>query len=216
MNELYFAPGACSFVPHVGLEIIRDATGNDFKGHIIKLHKNEQNAPEYLKINPNGQVPTLVADGKPITQILSIIGYLADTNPQAGLLPTDPQARAEVMSLLGWFNTMVHPAFTHVFMPQKFADSEAAINEIRSKGRDGYLQHLQRIDAMAPKSGFLSGDKVGFADAYAFTTLRWGGYAGIDPNSLPAYKAYVERVIAEPAVARAMATERVALDTYKG
>ena len=40
--ELYFAPGACSFVPHAGLEAIKAATGQDFTPKLVKLHKGEQ------------------------------------------------------------------------------------------------------------------------------------------------------------------------------
>ena len=64
MMKLYYGPGACSFVPHAALEVIKAATGTDFETQSVKLHKGEQAAPEYLSINPNGQVPTLIlADG---------------------------------------------------------------------------------------------------------------------------------------------------------
>lgn len=56
MIELYFGPGACSFVPHVALERIKAVTGQAFEPKLVKLHKNEQKNPEYLKLNPNGQV----------------------------------------------------------------------------------------------------------------------------------------------------------------
>src|SRR5579885_462923 len=62
MNTLYFAPGACSFVPHVALELVKAATGEDFEPKMVKLHKGEQKSPEYLALNPNGQVPVLVVD----------------------------------------------------------------------------------------------------------------------------------------------------------
>ena len=52
-------------------------------------------------------------------------------------------------------------------------------------------------------------------DAYAFTLLRWGGIAGIDPKSLPGYFAYIEGVMAAAPVAAALERERVKLDTYK-
>jgi glutathione S-transferase len=52
MMELYFAPGACSFVPPVALEAIRAVTGESFEPKVVKLHKGEQKAPEYLAINP--------------------------------------------------------------------------------------------------------------------------------------------------------------------
>ena len=48
--KLYFAPGACSFVPHALLETI----GEPFEPVLVKLHKGEQNAPEYRAINPRG------------------------------------------------------------------------------------------------------------------------------------------------------------------
>jgi glutathione S-transferase len=57
MLKLYFAPGACSFVPHVALETIKAATGAEFEAALVKLHKGKQTTPEYLAINPNGQVP---------------------------------------------------------------------------------------------------------------------------------------------------------------
>jgi glutathione S-transferase len=59
------------------------------------------------------------------------------------------------------------------------------------------------------------GERIAPHDAYAFTLLRWGGYAGVDPKTLPGYLAYVERVMAAPPVAAAIERERVKLDTYK-
>jgi len=52
-------------------------------------------------------------------------------------------------------------------------------------------------------------------DAYALTLLRWGGFAGIDPESLPALKAFVERLMQQAPVAAAMAREGIAMNTYK-
>ena len=59
------------------------------------------------------------------------------------------------------------------------------------------------------------GDRITCHDAYAFTLLRWGGIAGIDPKSMPGYLAYVEHVMAAPPVAAVLERERVKLDTYK-
>jgi len=122
MLQLYFAPGACSFVPHVGLEAIRAATGESFEPKLVKLHKGEQKSPEYLAINPHGQVPVLIADGQPLNQIVAICDYLDRRFPQAGLLPAESWARARALSQLAWMNNTVHPTFTHVFRPAEFAD----------------------------------------------------------------------------------------------
>ena len=94
MIELHYGPGACSFVPQAGLEVVMAAIGQDFAAHAVKLHKGEQRTPEYLALNPNGQVPTLVVDGRPLTQIVAICDWIDRRFPQAGLLPTETWARA--------------------------------------------------------------------------------------------------------------------------
>ena len=116
--KLYFAPGACSFVPHVLLEM----SGAEFEPSMVKLHKGEQNSDEYKALNPRGQVPVLVNDGQVVTQIVAIVLYLDQLFPQAGFLPTEPLARAQALSTFAWMNNTVHPTFTHIFMPQKFSD----------------------------------------------------------------------------------------------
>jgi len=214
--ELYFAPGACSFVPHVALEAIKAATGQSFEPKLVKLHKGEHRTPEYLAMNPNGQVPVLVAEGRPLVQIVAICDFLDRSFPKAGLLPTDPWARAQALSQLAWMNNTVHPTFTHVFRAADFAESEAAQAEVKKVAAAKYRKHLERIqDWTAAAKPFWFGERITCHDAYAFTLLRWGGYAGIDPLSLPSYLAYVQRVMAAAPMAAAMERERIKLDTYK-
>jgi glutathione S-transferase len=216
MMQLYFAPGACSFVPHVGLEIVKAVSDEDFEPKLVKLHKGEQRTPEFLALNPNGQVPVLVVDGRPLNQILAICEYLDRRFPQAGLLPTEPWARAQAMSQLAWMNNTVHPTFTHIFRPENFAETEAACAEVRKVAAARYRGYLERIQGwIAAASPYWLGARVSFHDAYAFTLLRWGGYAGVDPATLPAYKAYAERVMTAPPVAAALERERIRLDTFK-
>ena len=214
--ELYFAPGACSFVPHVALEAIKAATGQAFEPKLVKLHKGEHRTPEYLAMNPNGQVPVLVADGKPLVQIVAVCDFLDRSFPKAGLLPTEPWARSQALSQLAWMNNTVHPTFTRVFRTSEFAESEAAQAEVKKIAAAKYRTLLERIQEWsAAARPFWFGERISFHDAYAFTLLRWGGMAGIDPKSLPGYLAYVERVMAAAPVAAAMERERVKLDTYK-
>ena len=214
--ELYFAPGACSFVPHAALEAVKAATGQDFTPKLVKLHKGEQRTPEYLAMNPNGQVPVLVVDGKPLTQIVAICDYLDRSFPKAGLLPAEPWARAQALSQLAWMNNTAHPTFTHVFRAAEFAESEAAQAEVKKLAAARFRKHLERIQGwIAGAKTYWYGERITSHDAYAFTLLRWGGYAGIDPKSLPSYLAYVERVMGATPVAAALERERIRLDTYK-
>ena len=209
---LYFAPGACSFVPHSMLEL----SGVAFEPHSVKLHKNEQRSPEYLAMNPRGQVPVLVDDGEVITQIVAILLHLDAKLPQAGILPASGQARTRALSTLTWMNNTVHPTFTHVFMPQKFTDDEGAQKAIREFAANSYRGLLGEIEALAVKaSPWLCGDKPSALDAYALTLLRWGGIAGVDPTTMPATWDLAQRFAALPAVARVIERERLQLNVYQ-
>jgi glutathione S-transferase len=204
--ELYFAPGACSFVPHVGLE----AAKAEFEPKLVKLHKGEHRTPAYLAMNPNGQVPVLVVNGKPLTQIVAICDFLERTFPDADLLPKDAWQRSQALSQLAWMNSTPHTTATRFFFPERYADSEAARAEVKRRATDDFRGYLERVQNLLGARSFW------FRDAYLFTLLRWGGFAGIDPRSLPAYYAYAQDLLKAPPIAAALARERISLDTYKG
>ncbi|HKB52564.1 MAG TPA: glutathione S-transferase family protein [Ramlibacter sp.] len=214
--KLYFGPGACSFVPHALLE----ATGAPFEPVMVKLHKGEQQSPEYLAINPRGQVPVLVDGDEVITQIIAIVTWLDHRFPHCEFLPRDPLARVRVLQTLAWMNNTVHPTFTHVFMPHKFAASPQAQAEIKDRAVKQYGPMLGDIEALARSAAgegrpFLGGAQFGPLDAYCLTLLRWGGFAGYDPQGFPTLWAHVQRLAELPPVARAIARERLQLNVYK-
>ncbi|HKW39542.1 MAG TPA: glutathione S-transferase [Burkholderiales bacterium] len=205
MLTLYWAPGACSFVPHVGLE----AAKAEFEPKMVKLHKGEHRTPAYLAMNPNGQVPVLVVDGKPLTQIVAICDFLDRQFPDASLLPKEAWGRSEALSQLAWMNSTPHTTATRFFFPERYADSDAARAEVKKRATEDFRGYLERIQNTLDRRSFW------FRDAYLFTLLRWGGYAGIDPKSLPAYYAYAQELLKAPPIAAAAARERISLDTYK-
>jgi glutathione S-transferase len=211
--KLFFAPGACSFVPHAMLEL----AGATFEPVSVKLHKGEQRSAEYLALNPRGQVPVLVDGGDVVTQIVTILLHLDAQFPEAGILPASGMARTRALQTLTWMNNTVHPTFTHVFMPQKFTDDEAAQKAIRGFAIERYRELLGEIEALAAQAApWMAGEQPGALDAYALTLLRWGGYAGINPTDFPATWDLAQRFAALPAVARAVERERLQLNVYQG
>jgi glutathione S-transferase len=113
-------------------------------------------------------------------------------------------------------NSTPHPTATRFFFPERYAESEAARAEVKKRAAEDFRGYLERVQTMLPRTGYWGGERVSFHDAYALTLLRWGGFAGIDPKALPEYYAYAQRVAQAPAVAAAMARERISLDTFKG
>ncbi len=214
--KLYYASGACSFVPHSMLEI----AGATFEPVAVKLHRNEQNSPEYKAINPRGQVPVLADGDQVITQIMAIIAYIDGKFPENTFIPKDPLARARFVEKLAWMNNTVHPPFTHIFMPHKFTGDEAAQAAIKTHAVGQYRTLMGELQGMvkqahADGSDWLGGVHAGPLDAYALTLLRWGTIAGINPEDFPELWAHVQRTAQVPAVARAMEREKLQLSLYK-
>lgn len=211
--KLFFAPGACSFVPHVLLEM----SGAPFEPTLVKLHKGEQYNEAYRQINPRSQVPVLVHNDHVVTQIVAITLYLDMLFPGQHVLPADPLARARALSTFAWMNNTVHPTFTHIFMPQKFSDQPEAQASIKQHAVAQFrtlLGELQQLVVRKNEAGqrWLAGDHFGPLDAYALTFSRWGTIAGITPAEHPVLWAFVEQVAAEPAVARVIERERLQLN----
>jgi glutathione S-transferase len=112
LDLYHYEPSANSMKPMLCLK----EKGLAFTSHYIDLHSFEQHAPEFVKVNPNGQVPALIHDGAIITESTVINEYLEDVFPEVRLRPQDPVQRAHMriwskfvdeyfcpaLSMLGW------------------------------------------------------------------------------------------------------------------
>jgi glutathione S-transferase len=81
-----------------------------FESHLLDLQKFEQHTPEYLAINPNGVVPTLVHKGKPVIESSVIIDYIDDVFSQNPLKPADPYERAQMRLWLKYSDDVAYKA----------------------------------------------------------------------------------------------------------
>ena len=107
MLTLYFAPGSSSMAVHIALHEI----GIAFKGKPMSFKGSDLREPGYLSLNPEGKVPTLLIDGRPLTEVAAILFYLARRFPEAGLLPRDAiEAEAQALSWMSFAAATLHPA----------------------------------------------------------------------------------------------------------
>jgi glutathione S-transferase len=110
MLTLYFAPGASSMAVHIALHEI----GVAFEGRPLSFKQQDLRAPDFLALNPEGKVPVLVIDGRPLTEVAAILYYLAKRFPDAELLPRDDiEADAQALSWMSFIASTLHPARRH-------------------------------------------------------------------------------------------------------
>lgn len=185
MLTLYLCPGTSSMAPHIALHEV----GAKFDVKHISLAKKDNRTPEYLAVNPEGKVPTLLIDGRRLTEVAGILYYVARRYPEAGLFPAgDIEAEAQVISWLSFNASAVHPA--------------------RGRGNDHLLAMWQLADQRLGKSEWAVGGKHSIADIHLFR-LFWRISAAMKwpRGSYPNVEAHYDRMMARPAVKRTIAVE---------
>ena len=151
-----------------------------------------------------------LADGTVLVENIAIQTYVARTHPEAGLLPKDPEGEARALSLMAFFATAVHPAFSHFWAPGRFTGEPAAEPGIRAKGLETFSGHCREIDALlAGREWFLG--RFSTVDCYGFVFYGWGLRAGLPMHELRSYAAHKDRMLARPAVRRVLERQGVSL-----
>jgi glutathione S-transferase len=185
MLTLYFTPGASSMAPHIALHEV----GAVFEGRAISLAKKEHHAPAYLAVNPEGKVPTLLIDGRRLTEVAGILWYLARRYPEADLLPTgDIEAEAQAVSWMSFIAATVHPA--------------------RARGLDYAMSIYGLADRRLGDREWALGGRYSIADIHLFRLFwRFANSLKPKPGSLPNLEAHYARMMARPAVRRTIEIE---------
>jgi maleylpyruvate isomerase len=156
----YFRSTA-SWRVRIGLAI----KGLNFEQVSHHLRKGEQRAPAYLKVNPQGLVPSLVLDdGTALTQSLAILEYLEEVRPEPPMLPTTPAARARVRAAAQIIVCDVHPVQNLKVLDRILALSDEA--EMRQWARAAIEEGLDAFArSIATESGpFSFGSQPTLAD----------------------------------------------------
>ena len=204
MDVLYYAPGAASFLVH-WLLIEADAA---YELRLVDTGAKQQKSPEYLALNPNGVVPTLVIDGKPRYEAAALAILLADRHPRARLAPAfDAQDRADYMQWMFNLANMVQPLFRQWWYPGEPA-GEANADALRAHCAPRIEAEWQRIDEhLAANGPFLLGELPTAADFYLTMLMRWSRNMPKPAAEWPHLAALAKAMKARPSFARLYAEE---------
>ena len=140
----------------------------DYEPVAIHLRRNDQSKPDYLGVNPQGLVPTLVDGGRTLIQSLAIIEYLDEAYPDPPLLPRELADRARVRSLAEIVACDIHPINNLRvlrYLTHSLGNDETAIATWYNHWIDAGFQALEQLLAHDPRTGtFCHGEAPGIAD----------------------------------------------------
>lgn len=207
MPTLYYSPGACSLASHIVLEEI----GKPYDLVEVNVRRGDHQKPEYLALNPRGRVPTLRVGGFVLTECPAILAYLDRTHPEQGLLPDDPAAEAQGLSLMSWLASTLHVSFAQVWRSARFSDDEAAHPSIVASGRAAIARHFDDIEGRLGDAGWALGRRYSVVDPYLLVFWRWAVSIGYDAERWPRYARLAHAVGARPATQRVLAREGIGL-----
>jgi glutathione S-transferase len=185
MLTLYMSPGSSSMAPHIALHEI----GVEFAPRWLSFAKKEQQAPAYLAVNPEGKVPTLLIDGRVLTEVAAVLYYLAKRFPEAGLWPEGGiEAEAQAISWMSFIAATVHPA--------------------RRAGPERWREVFEIADRRLGTPGWI-GAQYSVADIHLFRLYwRFATATHPAPGSYPNLAAHYDLMMARRAVQRTLEIER--------
>lgn len=196
--KLYYSPGFCSLVPHI---VAREA---GIELELVKVDTKSKTVSvegDYWSVNPKGYVPALeLDDGQVLTEAPVIAQYLADANPQSGLMPpSGGMERYRVMEMLAYINAEIHRTYDALF--------KAASEEAKAERREYLGKRYELIEKQLAGRDYLFGATFTAADAYLYVLTTWSRYVKVDLKGFPNLLAFQKRVAARPGVQAAMRAE---------
>ena len=169
---------------------VAEYLGRSFDWIETDVLKGESRAPEFLALNPAGQVPLVILDdGRPLAQSNAIILHLAEGSD---LVPTDAYDRARMLEWMFWEQYSHEPYVAVARFQVRYAGKPVSELEPRLVERGkGALQRLEDGLALSP---FLVGEAVSLADVALVAYTRVAHEGGFDLGDYPAVAAWVKRV----------------------
>ena len=195
MIELYTAATPNGHKISIALEEL----GLPYEVHALSFDRQEQKAPEFLRINPNGRIPAIVDDGFAVFESGAILIYLAEKTGR--LLPSDPRGRSLaiqwLMFQMGGVGPMQGQANVfYRYFPEKL---QGAIDRYQHETRRLY----EVLDRRLGEAEYLAG-AYSIADIATYPWVRVHDWAGVAVDGLDHLQRWMAALAARPAVQRGL------------
>ena len=177
---------------------------------LVDRDKNAQKSSEYLKLNPNGRIPILIDGELVLYETAAICLHLVDRHPQAGLAPEVGTAeRAHFYKWLVYLTNTLQAELLTYFYPERLADGADAVAEVKAHAETRVSEMLDLIEQTLAehRKPYLLGEHYTAVDPYLLMLSRWTRMTHKPARSRPHLGAYLNRLVARPAIRRAFEQE---------
>jgi GST-like protein len=168
---------------------------------VMNLAAGDTRKPEFMRLNPNGKVPTLVVDGTPMFEALAILLWLGERyGSERALwpLPGDP-ARLQALSWCTWSYVTFGSALVRYQFATNARVDPALHNEAAGKHALGEIrQLLDMLETRLTAQSHMLGAAYSLVDLVVASVLGYGAFVGAPVNEYPHVKAWLERCQARP------------------
>jgi glutathione S-transferase len=187
MYTLYYSPGAASMVVHQALLEI----GAPYQAQFVDISRKDRG--DYLQMNPLGQVPTLVVDGRAHVESAALLMLLAERHPAAGLAPPPGSAqRADWFQWIAFFTNSLGATYRFWFYPPDLGSGEHP-QVIREALRQRIEAAWSRVDAhLAANGPYMLGAEFSGVDLLALMYMRWSRNMPKPVTAWPTLKTYAD------------------------
>ncbi|VWM13070.1 glutathione S-transferase family protein [Burkholderia lata] len=209
--KLFYYPSNASMAPHFVLEEI----GKPFELEFVDRTHDQHKSPDYLALNPNGLIPVLIDGDLVLYEAAAICLHLADTHPEQRLAPAlGTPERAQFYKWLIWLTNTLQTTLIAYFYPERWVDvgNAAGAAQVKAHAEAKIAALLDQLDRQLETSGgpWLLGARYTVLDPYALMLCRWTRGFAEPARQRPVLGGYLQRVLARPAIQRALQTEGLA------
>ena len=173
--------------------------GIELEEEVLDLRKGEQKAPAYLRLNPNGSVPTLVDGDLVLTESRAIMQYLAARKPEAGLLPGDERLRIDVIRWQFWdashFSPQLGTLFFEKLLKPMFGAGEPDARRIED-ALAGFRRFAAVLDRHLEGKEHVVGAALTLADLTLASSLMYAERTEVPLSEFPGIQAWFSRIAA--------------------
>jgi GST-like protein len=199
MYTLYGTKGSGSSIAEAGLE----RCGLEYR--IVRASQWEADSAygELKKVNPLGQIPTLVLpDGSVLTESAAILMHLGLEFPESGLLPAAASARAQTLRGLVFIAANCYSAISQIDYPERYTTeaTETAQEAVRQGARRVLHRHWEIFADTFAGHPFLGGAQPGALDIMAAIVSKWSGARKHLAAERPEFHALLQRTETHPSL----------------